>query len=67
MKRAISCRPMRITAAYNRGDAGYRYGTSSQARRIRQALRGGETLHNDYTSKVYADSAMTIAWQYMLG
>ena len=56
-----------LTAAYNRGDAGYRYGTWSQARRIRQALRGGETLHNDYASKVYADDAMTIAWQYMPG
>ena len=56
-----------LTAAYNRGDAGYRYGTWSQARRIRQALRGGETLHNDYASKVYADNAMTIAWQYMPG
>ncbi|MCH9788597.1 MAG: hypothetical protein K0U44_06620 [Actinomycetia bacterium] len=44
-------------------DAGYRYGTWSQARRIRQALRGGETLHNDYAGKMFADDAMTIACQ----
>ena len=44
-------------------DAGYRYGTWSHARRIRQALRAGETLHNDYAGKMFADDAMTIACQ----
>ncbi len=56
-----------LTAAYNRGVDGWKYGELNQRARIRQALLGGESLHPQFVAKVYADKALTIAWQYMPG
>lgn len=56
-----------LTAAYNRGEAGGKYGELRQRARIRQAMLGCESIHSRFASKVYADRALTVAWQYMPG
>ena len=56
-----------LTGAYVGGEAAYVYGLWSQQKRILKALKSGETLHQAYSEKVYADDALTIAWHYMPG
>lgn len=54
-----------LTGAYNRGPLAQVFGTYSQPERIARALSGGEKLHAGFSSKVYADRGVTVAWQYM--